>query len=168
MPKTFLDRLDALSEKTGVPALARGTPRRRHLRWTPVVALVLASAGLAVGLAAGPVWRNIGYAVLMVGFSIATMLPLLGPLKPWGTAERVDEFDRATRDRAFFVAFASVSVAAVIGIWLVMGFALLVNWSRETLLWALALLSLYLMTLYGTVPTLHASWATRPIGDDED
>jgi hypothetical protein len=42
----FLAWLDQSAMWTGVPAMAAGTQRKRHLRWPPGVALVVASAGL--------------------------------------------------------------------------------------------------------------------------
>lgn len=163
--KRLIAGLDAAAERTGIPALARGTIRRRHFRWLPIVALGLASAGMALALVRTDL-SGTGYGLIMAGFSIAVMLPILGPLKPWGTPEIVDEFDRAMRTRAFLAGFASVATAAVLGIWLLTGMALLGNWPVLTLILALLALSLYLMTLYSAVPTLHASWSTDPIGED--
>jgi hypothetical protein len=162
----FFARLDAAAERTGVPAVARGNPRRRHLRWLPVVALVATAAGFAVALFRADL-AEFGNALVMAGFVIGAMLPLLGPIKPWGSAERVDEFDRALRGRAFFVAFASVSFVAMVGIWLVMGVALLTGLHALAMLAQLRALAFTLMTLYAAVPTLYASWATRPIGEED-
>jgi hypothetical protein len=160
----FFARLDSAAEHTGIPALTRGTPRRRHLRWVPIVAIAAASAGMLTGL-----FRidlvNLGYALIMLGFAIAVMLPIFGPLKPWASAERVDEFDRALRTRAFLAGFAGVSMAAFAGIWLVVGLALVGDWPRLTILDQLRSLGFYLMTLHAAVPTLYASWATQPIED---
>jgi hypothetical protein len=158
--------LDQAAERTGIPNLVLGRKvRRRHFRWLPILALLLASAGMALALVRTDL-SEAGYAVMMAGFAVAMMLPAFGPLKPWGTVGIVDEFDRAMRARAFLAGFASVSAVAVIGIWLLMGFALLGNWSALTLILALRSLSFYLMTLYAAVPTLYASWSTQPIDED--
>ncbi len=157
--------LDAAAERTGIPALARRQIRRRHFRWLPIVALTLASAGMALALAR-PDLSEAGYSMIMGGFTIAVMLPILGPLKPWGSPGIVDEFDRTMRTRAFLAAFASATAAALLGIWLLVGLALLGNWPALTLILALRSLAFYLMVLYAAVPTLHASWSTRPIDDD--
>ena len=161
----FFARLDAAAEHTGVPAIARGQTRRRHLRWVPIVALALASAGMLTGLARIEL-VHAGYALIMLGFAIAILLPIFGPLKPWGSPERVDEFDRALRGRAMLAGFAAVSMAAFAGIWLVIGLALVGDWSRLAILDQLRSLGFYLITLHSAVPTLHASWATRPVDDD--
>ena len=161
----FFARLDAAAERTGVPAVARGTPRRRHLRWLPIIALAAAGAGFALTLFRSDL-AEIGNALVMLGFAVGVMLPIFGPVKPWGSAERVDEFDRALRARAFFVGFASVSVAAMLGIWLVVGAAVLTGLNGVTMVAQLRALGFTLMTLYAAVPTLYASWATRPIDDE--
>jgi hypothetical protein len=57
-------------------------------------------------------------------------------------------------------------MAAFAGIWLVIGLALIGDWPRSAVLDQLRSLGFYLMTLHLAVPTLHASWATRPVDDD--
>lgn len=161
----LLHGLDAASERTGIPALARGNIRRRHFRWLPIVALTLSSIGMALALVRIDLSEP-AYGLVMVGFAIAVMLPIFGPLKPWGSAGIVDEFDRAMRTRAMLAGFASVTFAAFIGIWFALGLALLGHWSAITLILALRSLASYLMVLYSAVPTLHASWSTDPIGED--
>jgi hypothetical protein len=163
--KRFFARLDAAAERTGVPAIARGEARRRQLRWVPIVALAAATAGMIVGLIRLEL-TSAGYALVMLGFAIAILLPIFGPLKPWGTPERVDEFDRVLRARAMLAGFAAVSMAAFLGIWLVVGLALVADWPRLAILDQLRALGFYLITLHFAVPTLHASWATRPLDDD--
>ena len=162
----FLEGLDAAAERTGVPGLVTRLPRRRHLRWLPVVALSFASAGIGLGLVRVDL-LSWGYALVMIGFALSVILPLIGPVKPWGGPDKVDEFDRAMRSRAFLVTFASISVAAVLGMWLVVGLSLLSAWPREVLIGQICALSLYLFTLYSAVPTLYSSWATRPVGEDD-
>jgi hypothetical protein len=51
--------------------MAAGTQRKRHLRWPPVVALVVASAGLFWCVLNPDRSYWIGYALIMVGFFIA-------------------------------------------------------------------------------------------------
>jgi hypothetical protein len=158
--------LDAAAESTGIPKLILGREvRRRHFRWLPIVALVMATAGMGLALVRTDL-SEAGYGLIMGGFTIAVMLPILGPLKPWGSAGIVDEFDRRMRTRAFLAAFASVTVAAMLGIWLLIGLALLGRWPALTLVLALRSLAFYLIVLYSAVPTLHASWSTDPIEDD--
>ena len=164
---SLLRRLDASVQWTGIPALAAGTPRRRRLRWAPVVALALATAGFGMGLCGGRIWFGLGYALQMFGFAIAAMLPIFGPLKPWGSAERADEFDRVARSRAYLATFATGSIVTMLSIWLILAATVLGDWPRERLIGALALLGFYLMTIYSAMPTLHASWTIRPIADED-
>lgn len=162
----LLEGLDAAAERTGVPGLVTRAPRRRHLRWLPVVVLSLASVGLMLGMLRTDLF-TLGYALVVTGFALSVVLPVLGPVKPWGSPDKVDEFDRAIRARAFLAAFASMSLASLLGIWLIVGLALLGAWPSLMLISQLGALSLYLMTLYAAVPTLYSSWATRPIGDED-
>ncbi|NYT41315.1 hypothetical protein HZY97_11140 [Sphingomonas sp. R-74633] len=158
-------RLDAAAEHTGMPALARHEIRRRHLRWVPIVALAIAIGGWAWGLAR-PDRAYLGYAAISVGFAIAVFLPIFGPIKPWGGGKLADEYDRQLRQRAFLYGFATVTFAAFGGIWLLLGLALIDNWSREALITQIAYFDYMLFVLYLAVPTLQASWATRPVEDD--
>ncbi|NIJ21396.1 hypothetical protein FHS95_003099 [Sphingomonas naasensis] len=158
-------RLDTAAERTGVPAMACGKQSRRRLRWLPLVPLALASGSLLTGLIRADL-ANMGFALITLSYTLAVVLPIFGPLKPWGTPERVDEFDRALRGRAMLAGYATVSVAALIGMWLILGLAVIGDWPRERILWQLAGLPFYLLTLHLVVPTLHASWAIRPVEDD--
>lgn len=164
--KRLVDYLDDAAESTGIPKLVTGHPRRRHLRWLPAIPIALGGAGLLVPLVRADL-HPLGIALMTVTLGLSALLPLMGPVKPWGGPEKADEFDRTVRARAYFVTFATMSFAALIGIWLLLGLALLGNWPRETMVIAFSQLSTYLLVLFASVPTLHASWATRPI-DDED
>lgn len=161
----LFDKLDAAAERTGIPGQVT-RPRRRHLRWLPVLALALATIGMVLGLVRTDL-LTAGYALLMAGFPLAVMLPIFGPVKIWGGSETVDEFDRAVRSRAFFATFASISFIAFFALMLIIGLALIGEWPRLVLIRQLVALILYLITLYSAVPTLYSSWTTRPIGEDE-
>lgn len=163
-----LNWLDRSVRWTGIPALAEPgrIQRRHHLRWTPLIVLIAATAGMVV-LWSGGIAAPLSYALILIGWSISGFFPLFGPLKPWGSTERTDEFDRVARGRAFFFTFAAISVVAVFGSWLLVALIALDQWPRERMIWSLAGFSFYLMTLFQVLPTLHASWATRPIEDEE-
>ena len=162
----LLEGLDAAAERTGVPGLVTRMPRRRHLRWLPVAALSCGAVGIGLGFVRADLLTP-GYALVAIGFALSVVLPLIGPVKPWGGPDKVDEFDRAMRSQAFLVTFASISVVAVLGIWLIVGLGLLGGWPREILIGQISALSLYLFTLYSAMPTLYSSWTTRPIGEDD-
>ena len=161
----LIDRLDAAAEFTRIPGLMAKGVRRRHWRWLPMIALGLAVPGFLIGLVRTDL-SEIGFGAAMLGFALAIWLPILGPVKPWGAMQRVDEFDRQLRSRAFFAAFASVSAAAFIALQLVMALALLDRWDSLTTVLELRTLSILLLVLYAAVPTLYASWTTRPLDDD--
>ncbi len=94
--------LDAAAERSGLAAVATRPLRRRHLRWTPVAALALAAGGMAFALAR-PDRFALALSFVVFGNSIAAMLTALGPLKPWGSAERV------RRIRSFELAATPIS-----------------------------------------------------------
>ncbi|RYE03428.1 MAG: hypothetical protein EOP61_04675 [Sphingomonadales bacterium] len=162
----LLDKLDAAADRTGVPAMVTRAPRRHSVRWLPIAALLFSISGMVLGSARTDL-PMAGYTLVMIGVGLSVILPMIGPIKAWGAPDKVDEFDRALRSRAFLVTFASISVAAVIGMWLILGVSLIDAWPREILIGQISALSLFLITLYSAMPTLYASWAVRAI-DDED
>ena len=160
------ERLDDLARLTGIPQLsdqlATGTQRRRHLRWMPMIALVMATVGvIAVGSNV-----QIGMVMLFVGEVIAFWFPLFGPIKPWGTLAGVDERDRQLRRDSYFVALAVMGAVAVLGLFALTGLAFFAAWDRARLLFFIPIFAIYLVCLVMTIPTLYASWATRPIEDE--
>lgn len=163
--KGLIARLDAAAESTGILGAGAGFPRRRHLRWLPVAPLALGIAGELLVLLR-PDLDAAALALVMAAFALAALVPIAGPIKPWGSPEHVDEFDRAIRDRAYFATFAAMSGTAMVGIWLTLGITLATNAPREVLMVEMGVLGTFLFVIYFALPTLHASWATRPIEDD--
>ena len=160
------ERLDDLARLTGIPQLndrlATGTQRRRHLRWTPMIALAIATAGIiAVALDS-----QVGMFLLGVGELMAGFLSVFGPIKPWGTLAGVDERDRQLRRDSYFVALAVMGAVAVLGLFALTGLAFFAAWDRARLLFFIPAFSAYLVCLWVTIPTLYASWTTRPIEDE--
>lgn len=161
-------RLDDLANLTGMPALSArmaSGKHRRHLRWLPIILLLLVSGGTALIFASPDRWW-LGYGVLMLGNVIGGWLPMYGPVKPWGVLDGADERERQVRQNAYFVTFATISIVAVLGLWLLAGLALVNDWKSDTLALDMSALSLFLLSLWEIVPTLHASWATRPLEDE--
>jgi len=162
------ERLDDLARLTGMPALAKRMAsgrQRRHLRWVPIVMLILISGGMAL-LVASPHDPWPGYIVLILGNTIASWLPLFGPVKPWGEREGADERDLQVRRDAYLATFATISFVAVLSLFVLLGLTLLGRWEIETLIFDLTGLILFLFSLWAIVPTLHASWASRPLDDE--
>lgn len=155
----FLASLDGLVNWTGLPDLAMATPRKRTLRWTPILALAIASAGLIRCLVESDANYWSGYAIIMVGFFIATLMPTFGPLNRFN--EPIDETQRQLRRDSFLVGLAAVTVAAFAGIWLTIGELAAHAWSTDTAQRELMALAFYMIALFAAVPTLHASWRKR-------
>lgn len=169
--KTIADYADDSVRWTGIPKLAdtmaQGRQRRYHLRILPIITVALASGGMVLVLTnRHNYW--LGYTLLMVGFISGNFLSIFGPVKPWGGSARVDEWDRQVRHNAYFVTFATISAVAILGIWLLCWFALSQAWTTDDNLRALTSAAMYLMAIWSSLPTLHASWATRPIDDEND
>jgi hypothetical protein len=116
--KTIPQRMDDMVRWTGIPAFAQGKPRRRPLRWMSTLAAVGALAGFVVSMAGGfegpTMW--VGYSVLMAAFTVGTCLQIVGPLKPFGSRERVDEFDQALRNRAYLFTFPLFALTTALGL----------------------------------------------------
>lgn len=168
MTNRFISTLDSLANHTGIAALAEGKPRRRLLRWTPAVALLLAVTGIGIEFLAAPRQFSLGQSLLSVGFPIGMFCQLWGPVKPWGTQEAVDEWDRDLRRRAFLVGFASMGLTGLALFWGMAAAVALRDWSSTEIAPRAMGYAFFLMTLYGAVPTLYASWATRPLDPAEE
>lgn len=166
--KTIPQRMDDLVRWTGIPSqIVHPQRRRRPLRWLSATAAAAGVAGFVVSalaqFAGSIMW--VGYAVLMAGFTIATLLQVFGPLKPFGSGERVDEFDRALRDRAYLFTFAAFAFVTALGVILLM-FIMVAQWPRPALVMCLAELALLLVTIGPALPTAYASWRVEWDRDD--
>lgn len=169
--KTIADYADDSVRWTGISKLVDATAqkqqRRYHLRILPIITLGLASVGMAILLAdRHNYW--LGHTLLMVGFILGNFLPIFGPVKPWGGVARVDEWDRQVRHNAYFVTFATISGVALLGTWLLCWLALSQAWTATDIIRAITSAAFYLMAMLSSLPTLHASWVTRPIDDEDD
>ena len=162
--KTLISYLDAGAHWTGIPAVVERHPRRRSLRWLSTLALAIACAGFL--MAFGRSNDGMGYGVLMLGFALANFMPIWGPLKPWGGAERVDEYDRALRARAYLAAFTGLSVVAVFGTWAIVLLSATQDWKVEMLRMTLMRMGFLLGAIYSAAPTCYASWAQKRVNDD--
>jgi len=164
------ERLDDLANMTGFPQFsarfAARTQHGLHLRWTSVIALALATIGFFAAVGAPNPGQALGFAVLTLAQTIGTTLSLLGPVKPFGTVAGVDERDRQLRRDSYLATFMATSGIAVFALIALTGFALLDRWDKSRLIVTMPALAFYLLCLLVIVPTLYASWATRPIEDE--
>jgi hypothetical protein len=165
--KTFAERLDDAANWTGIPTLTTRQPRRRSMRWLPIVPLLLAVAG--VGLCAAGLngfWS--GYSIVMAGFLMSIWIPMFGPLKPWGTFnESVDERERDLRRRAFLITLWAVAMLGVLSLILVPTFGEVLGWTVDRLTRVLLAIGMALATVFTALPTLYASWAMPPLADED-
>lgn len=175
--KTLIARLDDMARWTGIPQLHERSRRnlisRRRMRWLPLLALLLATTGMAAILFA-PNRYWLGYIGLMLGQIFAIPLAKFGPLKPpLGLFnpypnDVADERERGLRRNAYFVCFAVTTGVALFGILLLIGLTVWRDWPRDVLLQVMAYSIIYFLVLIMTVPTLYASWVTRKPVDDAD
>jgi hypothetical protein len=166
MTKTLSQRLDDVAELTHIPAIAMHPPRRRPMRWLPVAALVLAAAGMVVLLTGGRVYW-VGQGLVTLAFCLSCWLPAFGPIKPWMTAtERVDEHDEMVRKNAYLAALPAITLFAFIALAGLPVLAILADWPATRLSLAGSTCGMFLLVLWTSIPTLHASWKWR--ADDQD
>jgi len=167
--KSVIQRLDDAANWTGVPKLAGLVEkRRRSMRWLPIVPLLLAFAGVTLCFARESGFPP-GYIAVVFGFSLSVWMPMFGPLKPWGAAaENADERERELRRRAFLVTLWVVAMFGVVSLMMVPAVAEILGWTMDRLTRAMMALGMALFTVFNALPTLYASWATRPLPDEED
>ncbi|WP_426255297.1 hypothetical protein [Sphingomonas sp. DC2300-3] len=166
--KTPLQRLDALVGWTGIPALSQHPPRRRPLRWPATIALALAFAGIALSLSRGmqtPL-ALAGYGIEMLGFALAMVVKIVGPLKPYGGTEKTDEWDRAVRARAYLWTFAVFAITTMLALFALMA-GLALDWPKPALMQGAAQTLFLLFTILNATPAAQASWAVRWQQDDD-
>lgn len=163
----FLDTLDRAANRTGIPQFAAGNPRRRHMRWLPLGALLLAFGGTVTSIAIGAPQYWIGYAMTMFAFLISVWMPLLGPIKPWQPQSLVDEYDRALRSKAYLATLPVITIVAFGALIGLSTAALLQGWDVSGLSVRMMTAAFLVVTIWNALPTLYASWATRPVGEND-
>ena len=167
--KTLIQYLDAGALWTGIPQLveqapARRTRRRRSLRWSSAAVLVLALAGFAMGLT--QLHPRIGSAVQSFGFIVSLLLPAFGPLKPWGSQGKIDEYDRDLRTKAYLAALTVLGMVAVIGSFVCAFLAASQHWNAQITQLMFMHMGYFLASMHCAAPTCYASWTQRPLSDD--
>lgn len=162
--KTISERRDDSVRWIGIPTLAEvfyhgNASPRRHLRWLPILALLLAACGTVAFFTLGRPQIS-GPILFLSGLLISIGLPLLGPVKPWGSV-RLDEYDREVRRSAFLFAYAC-STGFSLFAFVAIGAAMREGVENRMIGNALGLAAGWLLIFQGTLPTLWASWNTRP------
>jgi dipeptide/tripeptide permease len=165
--KSLAERLDDAANWTRIPALTRQQPRRRSMRWLPMLPLLLAFAGVAVCIAGYNGFRS-GYSIVMAGFFVSIWIPMFGPLKPWGiVSESVDERERDLRRRAFLVTLCAIAMLGVLSLLMAPAVAEVLGWTMDRLARVLMAIGMALFTVFAALPTLYASWAMPPLADED-
>lgn len=164
----IIKALDAAAELTGIPALSRRFQDgdfKRPRRWMPIFVLTLGAIGLIFVGVTSRIYT--GYFCIAISLSMTGMVELFGPLKPLFPSDDVDEFDRNLRVRAHSATMPVIVMYALLVMILTpLAFAA-EFWTAQKMAWTLLSAAIYLIVLWGTLPTLFASWMVRPVkGDD--
>lgn len=168
MTRSLINRLDDIANLTGIlqlsEKLAKQQQRRRHLRWWPIFALVLATIGTATFLTSSHFALGIG--ILGLAQIVAGFLPLFGPVKPWGALEGVDERDRKLRRDAFLFCLSFISIGMFFTLPVLAGVAELYQFTSHHLIRIIFSIWYVMVILFATLPTLYASWSTEPLDEE--
>ena len=147
----------AISDFLGLDDVSSRRPR--HLRWLPILPLLLALLGFVTQVSG----RN-GEFLSYTACTFTLILMGLGPLREATRREPLDEREKLLRMRAMLVGANSVVFLAIAGTYAFAYSEELGIWKPAT--WCdWAVISFTLLTIYGTVPILHASWTTRPLDE---
>ena len=128
----------------------------------PIVALVLATAGLL----SGPMLGHVRFSgpgasrfALVFGFIACAWVQLLGPVAgPLEASGALRRLPAGLRRDAYLAATAAMAAAGLAGFAL-MAWLLLAGVPRHALMTLAVDLMLYMMSLLAAVPTLYVSWA---------
>lgn len=163
--KTLAQHADDSVRWTGIPALVTRPPSRRPRRWWPVLAIVLACAGLVLTLAdPARSWR--GTPLIFAAIAIGAVVRARGPLAFAGP-DRPDERERALYYRAYGSTGFVIGVVGPLALIGLAAHANAANWTRDDLSHALMAASFFTMALWSALPTLHASWSMPSLPDDD-
>ena len=167
--KTVLERFDDFAKLTGVPQLQErfAAPRRRPMRWSPLVMIVVATLGYGTQIASSRL-QFVGMMVMAPCIGLTSLFLIFGPLRRRGDVEEADEREQLERNRADLFAFAVTFVAANVAFF-GLGFALLATEMARQRLAGLAVnFVMYQFILITTLPTLYASWSVKQLQPDSD
>lgn len=174
--KSLLQRMDGLVGWTGIPRFARQDTRMRRLKWTPILILLFATVGLLLPfiLPYSPLWMSSFESFVI---SLSASVAHIGPMRARTPMQESDEREESWRTRSNLFAYGAIALVAWIGI---LTAGIVVLWSdlvRHPVLLShqipgfvgywLVTFACYLMVLFLTLPTLHASWTMPELIEDE-
>ncbi|WP_296616367.1 hypothetical protein [Sphingomonas sp.] len=176
MTKLLIERLDALANRTGIPTVYNGldemNPRRRPMRWLPILSITLGAIGIAMTLFGA----FLGEIVVILGFLPSGWMPMFGPVKPLGWSKTVDERDAQVRSSAYLATLPVILIASVALIVLLPWRTSVVlqgtdDFDRLLILIRMSIsATFFILIVWNSVPTLYASlkWPAEDEGDLED
>ena len=143
--------------ETVAPAL-----RRYPMRWFALLPLAAAAMAFALHVDGYP------FTVPLAAFAsaFAGWLAIFGPPKKPLGEERLDELEELVRLRSREVGGRVTSVLAVMG-YCILGLSTELGGWRPVDSGDWLILFFVLSTVFACMPTLHASWTTRPLEEEE-
>lgn len=169
LTESFLSKLDSSVRWTGIPARvademsdAPSVDRKhRPLRWMPIWPIVFSCALPVLSFN----WQSL-FVVSLAGI-IPGFLPVIHILGPLGRPSyEDDEREAALRRASFLFCFGLVACLNFAGQPILMILSHLQSWPLGRVV-SVAISALILnVTLFGTLPTLYASWNSRQLPND--
>ena len=170
------ETLDRLVHKAKLDVLTPyGAPRRRNLRWLPLLILVALPAGYGLLAATlrgaggpfGPLWTGYaGAALFWFAFAAAQLIRLFGPRVGWEGGP-LDERELMVKARAGSVAGSILAACCAIGCFYGGYAAVFGAWMPASALeWVY--LGLIIEAYALTLPVMVASWLQAPPDEDEE
>ena len=141
---------------------------RRHFRWSPLVAILLAIMAVVIHFSALPgYWRGMAWLMMLLAFNQALFITVFGPLRRVGLDELPkDEHERLIAMRANLFSLRAVSAATFAGL-IYMAVGSIRQWEMPSTFFDWAILSVLLFTIRLSLVVIHVSWATSPLADEE-
>ena len=138
-------------------------PRPRHMRWAPVLPLLIALTGFALHVRGYRDWSEF---ICITALVLSMILFPFGPLRQPRSDYPLDEREKLLHYRSLLAGANSVAMLAIFG-------ALVAGGIHGESIWKPAtredwrIIFYILLTVLVTISVLHASWTTRPIKEEE-
>lgn len=159
--KTSLERLDDSIMWIWPKRWLEAKNVRRHYRWSPLIPIIMGIIGLISTILHGSM-HMIGVAITAVGFVISGVYPTLGPIKYRSNIEYRDEYDIILSLKAY--SFTGTTIASISGIGCFsIAIMPIFSWDIHLISALLFQCGFLIGILYSCLPTLYASWTTKPL-----
>jgi hypothetical protein len=171
--ETFLSRLDNTLRWTGIPARvademsdAPSVDRKhRPLRWIPIWPIAFSCALLILTLIWPSALNNlVAPLVASLGGVIVALLPVFHMNGPLGKPSyEDDEREAALRKDSFLFCLGLLAFLNCLGQPFLMILSHLQNWQAKHVVFVATSALMLNITLFGSLPTLYASWKLRQL-----